>query len=144
MSSEAKVRNSECGIRNGVSGFTLMEIMVTVLIIGILASMALPQYQKTSELGYRRDAQDLLLTIYYGERAYFLANAEYTDPVGNWNKIYMENPNIAAIPVAFKVPIATKLAFTARATRTAGGLCGGDILEIDETRTTTGSWLACP
>ena len=146
MRSEAAVRNSECGIRNGVSAFTLTEVMITVAIIAILASMALPQYQKTIELSYRRGAQDLIQTIYYGERTYLLANGKYTDPAGNWSKIFMENPNVASIPVAYTVTINDPFfaTFTATATRGAGGPCGGNALTIDQTRTPGGTWLTCP
>ena len=133
------------GIRHGVSGFTLAELMIAVAIVAILAGMALPQYRKTTELSYKQAAQDLIQTIYYGERAYFMANSKYTDPAGNWGKIYMENPNVASIPVAYTVtPNGAFTAFTATATRGPGGLCSGRVLTIDQTRTVAGTWLTCP
>lgn len=114
-------------------GFTLAELTITVVILGILAAIAVPTFQRTIERSFWREAQDLLLTIYTGERAYFLANNAYFQP-GDWNTIFMDNPNIASIPVAFSVPTASRTSFTARATRTTGP-CSSSTLQIDETRT---------
>ena len=134
-----------------VTGMTLMEVMIAVSIVAILTSMALPQYRKTLEVNYRRQAQDLLTTIYYGERAYRLANNKFIDPVGNWNTIFMDNPQVGASPpINFAVAVAAgpPPTFTASATRAAGsGPCAGLAMTIDENRNLGGAWLLptpCP
>ncbi len=44
-------------------GYTLIELVVTVLIIGVLASFAIPQYLKTVETGKADDAVAILNMI---------------------------------------------------------------------------------
>lgn len=48
-------------MRRSVSGFTLMEIMIVVAIVGILAAFALPAYQEHVRKGKRAEAAAALM-----------------------------------------------------------------------------------
>jgi len=57
--------------------FTLIELLVVVLIIGILAAVALPQYQKAVEKSRAMEAFQLLKTVDNAVDAYHLASGEW-------------------------------------------------------------------
>ena len=57
--------------------FTLIELLVAVLIIGILAAIAVPKYQRTVDLSRARQALAIQHKIVEQQRLYFLANGSY-------------------------------------------------------------------
>jgi len=65
------------GSRN--RGFTLIELMIAVAIIGIIASIAYPSYRENVMATHRANAQaDLMELAQWMERKYLQQNYDYT------------------------------------------------------------------
>ena len=59
------------------AGFTLIEIMIVVVIIGILAAIAFPSYQSYVMRSNRSEAQALLSDVAAREERFFTQNNSY-------------------------------------------------------------------
>lgn len=64
------------------SGFNLMELLVVLIIVGILAALALPNFQKTREAAFDKEAKANLKLIQAAERIYYIENAFYMPASG--------------------------------------------------------------
>ena len=79
------------------AGFMLIELLVVVLIIGILAAVALPQYEKAVMKSRMSSLWPLLKSIKDAQEVYYMANGSYTDDLTKLD-VSIPNGDIRSIP----------------------------------------------
>jgi prepilin-type N-terminal cleavage/methylation domain-containing protein len=102
------------------SGFTLIELMIVVAIIGILAAVAIPQYQNFTKKSKSSEAKVILDAIITSELAYFAENDTYTATMSN-----LGDPDTSAKYYGYTIPTANTTDLTVRATKNSTGTAAG-------------------
>ena len=113
------------------SGFTLVELMITVVIIGILAAIAYPNYEDYTRRANRADAQAIMLENAQFMERYFTTNGTYVG--ADLPKQQSPESGTAKYSITLS-PAATATGFTVQAAPAGGyadSLCG--TLTIDQT-----------
>ena len=126
-------------------GFTLIELMITVAIVGILASIAYPSYQDSVMKSRRADVKGVLLGLANAMERRFTETNSYCDAGGAGGADSCGagtndtgTPSIYTIPpetanfYTVTISVATASTYTLRATPT-GAQAGNGILEITQT-----------
>ena len=70
-------------MNNKSLGFTLIELMIVVAIIGILASIAYPSYTDSVTRSNRSEAQRELVRLANLQEQYFVDHREYTNNISD-------------------------------------------------------------
>ena len=65
--------------RRSEKGFTLVELMIVVVIIGILASIAIPKFSSIISKAKTTEAKQILNQIITCESSYYYSNSAYVD-----------------------------------------------------------------
>src|SRR5471032_2661175 len=72
-------------------GFTLIELMVVVTVIGILAAVAIPIYRGYVREAHLNEAKPYLLDIASKQRSFKVRNGVYCCSGGNMNETVLTN-----------------------------------------------------
>lgn len=105
-----------------MSGVTLLELMVVVVVVGILAAIAVPSYRQYTMRTHRVEAKSALLQLAANQERFYLQNNTYTTDLAalgfsggaTENRVY-----------TLAIAAANTTTFTATATPTPGGGTNG-------------------
>ena len=123
-------------------GFTLIEVMITVLIVSILAAVAYPSYQEHLKKGRRADAQSFMIEIANRESQYLLDARSYTATIGGGG-LNLTSPTDLASRYTFAVAVVAgpPPSFTITATAIGSQLSDGNLtLDSQGSKTPSNKW----
>ncbi len=109
---------------NKKSGFTLLEVIIVIIIVGVLASLALPRFFSTVEYSKATEAMQAVTTVRQSIERCYLMRSSYSGPCVSFTNLDVEDPGQvpnAHFSYALTAPAATQYTITAtRNTRNGG------------------------
>ena len=115
-------------------GFTLVEVLIVVIIIGILAAIGIPQFSASIEKAKGGEARAGLGHIQTAEKVYYAENESYTTTLTNLDISLTQRYWAFTITTG-----GSGTEYTATATR-SGGSRANQTITMNESGTIAGDW----
>lgn len=120
-------------IRKDQRGFTLLEVIIVIIIVGVLASLALPRFFSTVEYARGVEAMQAIATIRQSmERCYMMRRTYSGCQLGS--TLDVENPqNSPGAHFTYRVWAWSNTEYQIQARRNTldGGQWGGIVMDVD-------------
>jgi type IV pilus assembly protein PilE len=113
---------------NGPRGHSLVEIMVTLLVLAVLLSMGIPKFQQSLEQSRADVAGASLRAIWSAQRLYWLENRAYSPDLNTLLSANLIYPSLITATAPYTYSVAAppdNSSFTATATRTGSAVWSG-------------------
>ena len=96
----------------GVTGFSLIELMIVVAIIAIISAVAFPAYKKQTLKGHRVDAKSAVLEAAAREEKFFATNNRYSNTAAELNYAALPFNVVSGTQTVYVLTIAVNAAKT--------------------------------
>jgi prepilin-type N-terminal cleavage/methylation domain-containing protein len=97
-------------------GFTLVELMVVIVIVGILAAVAIPKFMDASHKAKASEFPTMLTSIYTGEQAYNAENGSFAADLSTLRNMSGVDVSSTSKWFSYAVAAPTTSTFTGTAT----------------------------
>jgi len=123
------------GFSSEKTGFTMIELLVVLIIVGVLVSLNMGNFSRSSEKNKAKEAEANLRLIYSAQQRYYLGEGKYyncTSPCDDISDSSNLGIELEGDSFTYSINATTSpVSWTARATRAGSGLaCSGRNMTI--------------